>query len=846
VVQVLLKHKANVNAKDTFYSSTPLTWAQMRSRWDVIQELVEAGAEGSAGLLTEAVKQGQTKVVQAILAKANVTQAAKDAALAAVPAKYPEIAEALKKAGAKVAAKPKPDPGKPAAVMTPEALKAYAGTYEGDEIAELVLVAKDGKLQVEAGGRAIMTLEPGAANTFKVVGRDELTITFDRQGEKVTGLTFKSATNSFKLRRSEPKPQVATPPKPESVEEKAVAVKTPLNWPSFRGPHASGVADTQFPPTTWDVKTGKNILWKTPIPGLGHSCPVVWGDRVFLTTAISGDPKATLKPGLYGDVDSVNDASVHSWHVYALDKRSGKILWDRTAATGVPKVKRHMKGSHANPTPATDGQHVIACFGSEGLYCYDCDGGLVWRRDLGTLDSGWFYDPDYQWGFGSSPILFQNLVIVQCDVGKNSFVAAYDVATGKPVWTTPREEIPSWGTPTIYQDKDHLQLITNATKFVRGYDPLTGKELWRLGRNAEITTPTPIWGLGLIFVTSGYRPIQPIYAVRPSARGDVTLKDKQESNAGVAWSKSKGGPYMPTPILYGDYLYTCSNDGLATCYEAKTGKQIYRERLRGKNGYTASPVAADGRLYFTSEAGDVAVVKAGPSFQILVKNQMDDVCMATPAISDGLIFFRTQHFLYGIGRRPADERTKINEELRQELLKMGKVDQEVRTEFLAWMKQQGKSDARALKNSDTPLARKLEEIDRKNTARMKEVVEKFGWPGKSLVGADGANTAWLLVQHADKDRDFQKKCLRLMKPLVARGEVTGQDVAYLTDRVLVGEKQKQLYGTQCTVTNGEVKFDPIEDEANVDKRRAEIGLQPLAEYKKLIEQLYKAGPKQQN
>ena len=244
-----------------------------------------------------------------------------------------------------------------------------------------------------------------------------------------------------------------------------------------------------------------------------------------------------------------------------------------------------MKGSHANPTPATDGKHVIACFGSEGLYCYESDGRLLWRRDLGKLDAGWFLDPDYQWGFGSSPILYRNLVIVQCDVGKNSFVAAYDVATGKPVWTTPREEIPSWGTPTIYEDKEHAELVTNATKFIRGYDPLTGKELWRLGRNAEITTPTPVCGQGLIFVTSGYRPIQPIYAIRPGARGDITLAEKQETSAAIAWSKPRGGPYMPTPIVYGDYFYTCENNGLVTCFEAKTGKRLLpgtaarRERL---------------------------------------------------------------------------------------------------------------------------------------------------------------------------------------------------------------------------------------------------------------------------
>jgi outer membrane protein assembly factor BamB len=423
-----------------------------------------------------------------------------------------------------------------------------------------------------------------------------------------------------------------------------------MNWPSFRGPGAAGVADGQHPPVVWDAEKGSNVRWKTAIPGLGHSCPVIWDDRIYLTTAISGDPKSTFRPGLYGDVDSVNDPTVHTWHVYGLDKRSGKILWDRIACQGVPKIKRHLKGSHANCTPATDGQRVVVCFGSEGLYCYDRDGGLVWKRDLGLLDSGFFFDADYQWGFGSSPILYHGLVILQCDTGKNSFLAAFGLADGRLVWLTPRDEIPSWGTPTIYEDGKRTELITNATKFVRGYDPLTGKELWRLGRNAEITVPTPIIAHGLIFVTSGYRPIQPIYAVRPGANGDITLKSGKDTNEAVAWSKRTGGPYMATPVVYGDYLYTVSNAGILACYEARTGKKVYQERLSGRGGYTASPVAADGRIYLASEESGVKVVKAGAKYEPLSSNPMGDVCMATPAISDGMIFVRTQHFLYGIGR----------------------------------------------------------------------------------------------------------------------------------------------------------------------------------------------------
>ncbi|MCP9495283.1 MAG: PQQ-like beta-propeller repeat protein [Pyrinomonadaceae bacterium MAG19_C2-C3] len=424
------------------------------------------------------------------------------------------------------------------------------------------------------------------------------------------------------------------------------------HWSSFRGTNASGVADKQNPPTSWDAAKMTNIKWKTPIPGLAHSSPIVWGDRVFVTTAISSDPKSEFRAGLYGDVEPAADLSKHSWRVYSLDKRTGKILWERIAHEGIPKTKRHTKASQASSTPATDGKHVIAFFGSEGLYCYDADGKLLWKNDLGVIDAGWFYDPDYQWGTGSSPIIYKNLVIIQCDVQQNSFIAAYNIKNGKQVWRTPREEIPSWGTPTVYEGKTRPELITNATKFIRGYDPLTGKELWQLSGNSEITTPTPIITHDLIFVTSGYRPIQPIYAIKLGANGDISLKDDKESNDFIAWSKKRGGTYMPTPIAYGDYLYTCGNNGVITCYNARTGESIYQKRIADRGGaFTASPVAADGKLYFTSEDGEIFVVKAGAQHELLATNQMGEVLMATPAISEGMLIVRGQHHVFGIGEQ---------------------------------------------------------------------------------------------------------------------------------------------------------------------------------------------------
>ena len=427
------------------------------------------------------------------------------------------------------------------------------------------------------------------------------------------------------------------------------------NWPSFRGARAAGVAEGHAAPTKWNAEKGENILWKVPIPGLSVASPIVWRDRVFVVTAVSSDPQnETFRHGLYGDVEPHADTSRHAWKVYALDTKTGKVIWERVAHEGVPKTKRHPKSSQASSTPVTDGRHIVALFGSEGLYTYDWNGKLLWKKDLGLLNAGWFYDPDYEWGTASSPIIYKDMVIVQCDIQQNSFVAAFDLKDGKQIWRTNRDEIPSWGTPTIYEGKDRAELITHATKFIRAYDPMTGKELWRLGPNSEVTAPTPIVAHDLIYVTNGYRGIQPIYAIRPGGTGDLTLKGDARSSDHIAWSTKQGGPYMPTPVVYGDHFYTTSNSGVLTVYNAKTGERVYQQRIGKGGAYSTSVVAADGKVYFTSEDGEIFVVKAGPTYELLATNPMGEVLMATPAISDGTIFVRGLKHLYAIAERPAN------------------------------------------------------------------------------------------------------------------------------------------------------------------------------------------------
>ena len=336
------------------------------------------------------------------------------------------------------------------------------------------------------------------------------------------------------------------------------------HWPQFRGRHAAGVADGANLPDAWDGTGTSGILWKTRIPGLAHSSPVVWGDQVFVTTAISSRADATFKPGLYGAGTASEDVTEHKWQVLSLDKRSGKVQWERTAYTGVPKEKRHIKATYANATPATDGRYVVAFFGSQGLYAYDLSGTLKWKRDLGRLDAGAYDDASYEWGSASSPILYKDLVIVQCDQQKDSFLIALRLADGEVAWRTSRDELPSWATPTVYpgKGKASAELVTNAPKFIRGYDPATGKELWRLGRSSNITAPTPVFDGDLIVVMSGRRPNAPIFVLKPGARGDITLPEGAASGGNVAWTRLNAGSYMPTPIVYGGQLYVLKNQGI--------------------------------------------------------------------------------------------------------------------------------------------------------------------------------------------------------------------------------------------------------------------------------------------
>ncbi|WP_372650492.1 PQQ-binding-like beta-propeller repeat protein [Draconibacterium sp.] len=419
-------------------------------------------------------------------------------------------------------------------------------------------------------------------------------------------------------------------------------------WSMYRGKSISGYLDNANLPETWDVATNKNIAWQTAIPGLGHSCPIVWGDKVFVTTAVSEQDEGDVKTGIYGSIGSVPDSSIHYWRVYCVNKHSGEIEWEKTSYTGIPEQKRHPMSSHANCTPATNGEFVVAFFGSEGLYCYDMNGNLQWSKDFGVLKSSFFLVKEAEWEFSSSPLIHKNVVIIQCDVQENSFVAAYDIKSGEELWKQNRDEYPGWSTPNIYSDGEKDIVVVNGYKHRGGYDFKTGKEIWRMAGGGDIPVPSPVIGNDYIYFNSAHGKVSPVYAIQKNAVGDITLEERATTNEFVKWAKLRGGSYMGTMLLYGGYLYNARWNGRMTCYDAQTGEEMYSEKVGEGNSYTSSPVAADGIVYVADNDGNVYSVKAGPEYELLATNKLEQTVMSTPAIAEGYLLFRTVESLIAI------------------------------------------------------------------------------------------------------------------------------------------------------------------------------------------------------
>jgi outer membrane protein assembly factor BamB len=423
------------------------------------------------------------------------------------------------------------------------------------------------------------------------------------------------------------------------------------NWPQFRGNGASGVADGWSLPKVWDVEKGDGVLWKSKVPGLGHSSPVIYGERVYVTTAVGAADASSLRIGLYGDIGPAADSGEQSWRLLCFDRKSGKELWSRELHRGVPRIQRHTKGTHANPTVATDGKTVVAFFGSEGLYATDTDGNLKWKRDLGVLDAGYFAVPSAQWGFASSPVIVGDKVLVQCDVQKGGFLAALDLRTGQDVWRTARQDVPTWGTPAVVGTGSSATVVVNGWKEIAGYALATGERRWWMRGGGDIPVPTPLVAGNLVVITNSHGNESPILAVRGDATGDLTRLAGKPLATGLAWERSRGGAYMQTPIAYRGLLYVCRDNGVLGCYVPETGKELYSARLgSGRSGFTASAVAGDGRIFFTSEEGDVLAIEAGRTFRMVGGGILGEPCLATPAIARGVLYFRTQRHVIAVGR----------------------------------------------------------------------------------------------------------------------------------------------------------------------------------------------------
>ena len=418
------------------------------------------------------------------------------------------------------------------------------------------------------------------------------------------------------------------------------------NWPQFRGPKSMGVADDPKLPDTWSAT--ENVAWKSEIPGVGWSSPVVWNNKIFVTSVISKGEIEAPKKGLYFGGERKASTDEHRWMVYCVDWKTGKILWEREAFKGVPPSSRHLKNSYASETPVTDGERVYVYFGNVGLFCYDMDGKPLWDKRWGPFKTR------YGWGTAASPVLHKDRVYVVNDNDDQSFIIAHDKKTGNQIWRVDREEGSNWATPYIWENELRTEIITPGTKKVRSYD-LNGKLLWELVGMSSISIPTPFSKFGLVYITSGYvmDPVRPVYAIRPGASGDISLKEGERGNQHIAWFQPQAGPYNPTPVIYGDNYYTLLDRGFFTAHDAKTGKEVYgKQRIDAAAGaFTSSPWAYNGKIFCLSEDGDTYVIQAGPEYKLVGKNSLGEMCMATPAIAQGSLIIRTASRLYRISKK---------------------------------------------------------------------------------------------------------------------------------------------------------------------------------------------------
>ena len=651
VVGYLLEKGADPSRKETFYGTTALGWMSFSGTVDeaamreIALLLLKYGTEDRGQVLGMAIQEGDVELARAAVESGPFYESVLGRYTAGARNMDPALKEILDQA------ETRPDLAPPS--YTADELGRFTGRYQdfvSDRLAEVALdgdgltLAIDGgeakPLQV-TGEQSFETEDGGIANFFGRAGT-------------VAGIQLMIAGLSpMALRRSVAEPLGAEAFTGGSSTADIAAAEPTVHWPAFRGSAASGVGDGLDTRVEWSVESGEGVLWSAEVPGLGNSSPVVWGDRIFVTTAVAEAAEQKIRTGLTGAGDPVDESVEHRWLVMAFDKHTGERLWETEVGSAVPLTKRHFKATQANSTPVTDGEHLVVVFPTAGMACLDLEGKILWKHELGGLNAGAFSDPTVEWGFASSPFLYDSMVIQQVDVHGGQYIAAWDLESGEEVWRTERSVAPSWATPNILPGPKGDELVVNGST-IHGYDPKTGKELWSLAPNSELVIATPVIGDGRVYVSAGYPPVKPIYAIEAGLRGAHEV-DPRAGDESLAWSHGIGGAYMPTPLLYNDILYVVHHNGRIVAYDAATGAAIYKNRFSKGGTFTGSPVAVNGKLYAGTEEGRLYVLEAGPEYKELAVNDMKEPLMATPAISEGVLLVRTPSRLTAIGDASSEE-----------------------------------------------------------------------------------------------------------------------------------------------------------------------------------------------
>ncbi len=650
-VGFLLEQGADPSRKETFYGANVLGWMGFRGMVDeattreIALLLLEHGSEDRDQVLGMAIQNGDVELARAAVESGPLYESALERFTAGSLNMDPALKEVLE------LAKTLPDPPPPS--YTARELERFTGRYQdgSSDRSAKVEVAGD-RLTLSVDGGEPLALEATGEQAFRTADGDVANF-FGRAGT-VEGIQLMLAGSMpMAMRRSVAEPQGAAAFTGDRAAPAAAPAEPTVHWPAFRGAGASGVGDGRDAPVEWSVESGEGVLWSVEIPGLGNSSPVVWGDKVFVTTAVAEDAEQKIRTGLTGAGDPVDESVEHRWLVLAFDKRTGERLWETEVGRGVPLTKRHFKATQANSTPVTDGEHLVVVFPTAGLACLDLDGEIRWKKELGGLNAGAFSDPAIEWGFASSPFLYDSTVIQQVDVHGGQYIAAWDLETGDEIWRTEREVAPSWATPNILPGPEGDELVVNGST-IHGYDPKTGAELWSLGPNSELVIATPVIGGGRAYVSAGYPPVKPIYALEPGLRGAHEV-DPRAGDDKLAWSLGIGGAYMPTPLFYRGLLYVVHHNGRIVAYDATTGAAIYKSRFSKGGTFTGSPVAVNGKLYAGTEEGRLYVLKAGPKYEELAVNDMKEPLMATPAVSEGMLLLRTPNQLIALGGARSEE-----------------------------------------------------------------------------------------------------------------------------------------------------------------------------------------------